>query len=101
MLLIASAHTHRVCATVKFDSDPETEESLLVCPVTSMGALVQQVRAQFDLSIGRRAAKRWAITIFDDETGARLTSATFLDLISRRMGWALTHVTVKVAEKKQ
>ena len=110
MLAIASAHTHRVCASVEFQSDPENA-SLLVCPVATMGALVQQVRAQFDLSLGRRgsaalghdhhqrpAPRRWSITVYDDQTGARLNSSSFKQLLSSRTGWALTHVTVRVAE---
>jgi hypothetical protein len=111
MLAIASAHTHRVCASVEFQSDPENS-SLLVCPVATMGALVQQVRAQFDLSLRRRgsalgrhqhhdqrpAPRRWSITVYDDQTGARLNSSSFKLLLSSRTGWALTHVTVRVAE---
>jgi hypothetical protein len=98
------AHTHRIIATVVVVvCHTTTTTTTLVCTATTLGALVQRVRAHLRLPLmvrqGRGGGRHHSITVWpQDQSHGRLDSAALSALLrSRRAaGAAFTQVEARV-----
>ena len=90
----------RVSAQIVFDGNPE-RETLFVCAASTVAELVRNIRAEYGLWLGKRAAHRWSIQLYDPERPERkLNAEGFRALLHGHTGWNPARILVQIRSSK-